>query len=202
MTSRIFALTATLVLLTIPACVARLPGTALGIAALEGDVAAIDRLIGAGANVNEPSYLHDWPPVIHAIHKGQLQAVVLLLERGASLDGAIGEKALLMASSSGDADILGVLLARGVPLPKDGPKAASLVAAAVGGSWDYDSTWSGCERHTAVARMLVARDPDLRTVGSPWPASVARAKSTLEYRVARLYARLKDCDELLRVVSR
>jgi hypothetical protein len=183
------------------ACVERPPGTPLGNAAREGDLEAIERLLAAGADINEPSYLADWPPVIHAIHKRQRDALVRLLERGASLEGSIGEKALFMASGYGEPDILDVLLTRGVPLPSDPPTAASLVAAAVGGAWDFDYEWSGCDRHTAVARLLVARDPDLRSAGSLSPTSVAGAKSTLEHRFARLYARFKDCDELLRVVT-
>jgi hypothetical protein len=46
------------------------------------------------------------------------------------------------------------------------------------------------------------RDSDLRVVGILSPTSLARAKSTFKYRVARWYAQRKGCDELLRVVGR
>jgi hypothetical protein len=182
------------------ACVQRLPGTPLGNAARSGDVAEIDRLISAGADVNEPSYLPDWPPVIHAISKGHSQALVRLKERGASLDGPIGEKAIFMASSYGDVDALNLLLSWGVALPQEASTAASLLAVAVGGSWDYGQEWSGCERHTAIVRLLLAREPGLRAARTSLSAaSVARARSTLEHQMARLHARFRDCDELVQL---
>jgi hypothetical protein len=95
-----------------------------------------------------------------------------------------------------------VLLSRGVPLPQSVTAAGELIAAAIGGAWDIDYQWSGCDRHTAVAKLLVAQDSDLRVVGILSPTSVARAKSTFKYRIARWYAQRKGCDELLQTVGR
>jgi hypothetical protein len=203
MSSRPFVIAAILAVLFVAptGCVQRLPGTALGNAARSGDLSEIDRLVKEGANVNEPSYLKDWPPVIHAISKGQVQALVRLRERGASLAGEIGDKAIFMATGYGDVDALALLLSWGLPLPQDTTAAASLVAVAIGGAWDYDYEWSGCERHTQVVRLLLDRDPNLKNVGGFRPASMARTKSALELRMARLYARMKDCDEMLRIAS-
>jgi ankyrin repeat protein len=183
------------------ACGSGAPLTGLATAARAGDLATIDRLVAAGADINEPSGSNGWPPVIHAIHKGQRQALARLLDRGASVAGRTGRQALFMASGYGDADSVALLLGHGAPLPEDAPSAASLIAVAVGGAWDIDYQWSGCDRHAAVAKLLVARDPDFRVVGELSPTSVARARSTFEYRVARWYAEHKGCTELLRVVE-
>ena len=87
-------------------------------------------------------------------------------------------------------------------MPDSVTAAGELIAAAIGGAWDIDYEWSGCDRHTAVAKLLVARDSDLRVVGILSPTSFARAKSTFQYRVARWQARRKGCDELLRIVGK
>jgi ankyrin repeat protein len=190
-----------LVVLLLGACTQAPPLTPLAAAARTGDLAAIDRLAAAGVDLNAPSGSNHWPPVMHAIHKGQRPALARLLERGASLVGTTGPKALFMASGYGDAETVSLLLSRGVPMPDSVPAAAELIAVAIGGAWDIDYQWSGCERHTAVARLLVARDPDLRVVSELSPTSVARVRSTFENRVARWYARRKGCDELLRIVG-
>lgn len=174
----------------------------LAVAARNGDLAEIDRLIAAGSNVNEASGRNDWPPVIHAVHKSKRPALTRLLERGASLEGDVGRKALFMASGHGDAETVALLLSRGAPMPDSVTAAGELIAVAIGGAWDIDYEWSGCDRHTAVAKLLVARDSDLRVVGILSPTSFARAKSTFQYRVARWQARRKGCDELLRIVGK
>jgi hypothetical protein len=53
----------------VSACEERLPMTPLAGAARRGDVAEIDRLIAAGADVNEHANLKGWPPIIHAIRR-------------------------------------------------------------------------------------------------------------------------------------
>ena len=192
---------ACLAVVMLAACVPSVPLTPLATAARSGDLEAVDRLLAAGADINEPSGVNGWPPVVHAIHTRQRQVLVRLLERGASLEANAGRDALFMASGSGDAETVAILLSRGVPLPQDAPSMASLIAVAIGGAWDIDYSWS-CDRHTAVAKLLVAKDADVKVVGILSPTSVARARSTLEYRVARWYAQHKGCDELLRVVGR
>ena len=197
----VLRVSAALAVLMLVACGPGQPVTPLATAARSGDLSAIDTLVAAGADINEPSGVNGWPPLIHAIHKGQRQALVRLLERGASVEGRVGRTALFMASGYGDAETVSLLLSHGVPVPDDAPSAASLRAVTVGGAWDIDYQWSGCDRHAAVARLLVARDPDLRVVGELSPTSVARARSTFENRVAHWYAHHKGCDELLRIVG-
>jgi hypothetical protein len=53
----------------VSACEERLPMTALAGAARRGDIVEIDRLIAAGADVDEDANLKGWPPFIHAIHR-------------------------------------------------------------------------------------------------------------------------------------
>ena len=76
-----------------------------------------------------------------------------------------------------------VLLAHGVTPPTD------ILESAVGGAWDIDYRWSGCQRHTAVTRALLDKNPRLRM-----PQSFGG-------RIARAWANLKGCDDLLRLVS-
>jgi ankyrin repeat protein len=168
---------------------ARYPLTPLASAARIGDVAGIDRLIADGADVNAGSGVNNWPPLMHAIHKGQPAAIARLIEAGASVEGGLGRQALLMASGYGDATTVSLLLARGVDPRTDGEGGAHVLAAAVGGSWDLDYHWSGCEGHTAVVRSLLGRDARLR-LGS-MPDAIA----------ARLYAKSQGCTALLQLVG-
>ena len=201
MSSSLARVVAGLTIVIVAGCRPSVPVTPLAHAARNGDVAAIDRLLAAGADINAPSGVNGWPPAVHAIHKRQRQALVRLLERGASLEGTLGRDALYMAAGYGEAETVAILLSRGVQMPNDAPAASTLISAAIGGAWDIDYQWSGCDRHTAVAKLLIAKDPDLKVVGVLSPTSVARARSTFEYRVATWYARHKGCDELLRVVG-
>jgi ankyrin repeat protein len=66
------------------------------------------------------------------IHTRQPQAVLKLLERGASLEGSAGHDALFMASGYGDAETVSMLLSYGVPLPQDAPSAARGISTTAG----------------------------------------------------------------------
>lgn len=189
------------VLVTVLACGKGAPATPLAAAAREGSLADIDRLIASGANPNEPSGRADWPPLVHAIHKRQHAAVERLLERGASVAGDAGRTALFMASGYGDARTVKLLMARGVAMPRTAEEAGRLIAAAVGGAWDIDSDWAGCALHTEVVRLLVERDPDFRVVRVLSPRSFARARATVENRIASAYARSRGCEEMLRLLE-
>jgi ankyrin repeat protein len=74
----------------------------LAAAARGGDLAAIDRLLDAGADIDQGSGVNDWPPIIHAIHTHQLAALEHLLDRSAALDEALRARALNVARGSGD----------------------------------------------------------------------------------------------------
>jgi ankyrin repeat protein len=73
----------------------RLLVTMLG-ALLTGDLETIDRLVAAGADLNAPSGVNGWPPILHALHKGQHASVERLLEKGASVQGQAGRDVVLL----------------------------------------------------------------------------------------------------------
>ena len=62
------------------AVAASYPLTPLASASREGDLAAIDRLLAAGADVNLGSGVNGWSPTMHAIHKNQSTALARLLD--------------------------------------------------------------------------------------------------------------------------
>lgn len=157
--------------------------TPLASAARAGDVAAIDRLLAAGANINEGSGVNGWSPAMHAIHKGEAVALAHLLDRGAALDGESGSRALAMAAGYGNIVMVRVLLAHGVA------PSSTILEAAVGGAWDIDYRWSGCAAHTAVTRALLEKNPAVR---------VPRSANG---RLALFWAGWKGCDDLLRLLS-
>jgi beta-lactamase regulating signal transducer with metallopeptidase domain len=85
-------------------------------AAVEGDLVGIDELLGAGANVNCEIAVGAAPnPLIGAAQKGQLEAVRLLLDRGAIIDQTARgvQNALIQASMKGHLDVVKLLVARG-----------------------------------------------------------------------------------------
>ena len=170
-------------------CYFLFPVTPLAAAAREGNVKEIDRLAAQGANLDEGSGVNRWPPVLHAIHKGQADALAHLLELGASIAGSTGRQALLMASGYGSAPMVKILLTHGVDPRQDGGAGARVLIEAVRGSADIDYRWSGCQPHADVVRALLTRDPGLR-LGD---ADDARA--------ARTQAHARGCRELLDLVG-
>lgn len=86
----------------VSACGYGVPVSPLAAASRSGDLAEIDRLLAAGADINAGSGVNDWPPIIHAIHKGQIAALEHLLDRGAVLTPDGARRALNVARGSGD----------------------------------------------------------------------------------------------------
>ena len=78
--------------------------------------------------------MNNWPPVIHAVHKGQVKALEHLLDRGAVADQPVRDRALNVASGSGDeAEVSGDT--RRIPRQKDQPQPLTL-----GRPWDPRSS--------------------------------------------------------------
>jgi ankyrin repeat protein len=170
-------------------CYLAFPVTPLAAAARAGDLKEIDRLAAAGANLDEGSGVNGWPPVIHAIHKGQTAALAHLLELGASISGRTGRTALLMASGYGSEPMVRVLLSRGADPRDDGVSGSRVLVEAVRGSADLDYHWTGCQPQTDVVRVLLTKDPALR-LGAAGEAQSARAR-----------AQQRGCRELLKLVG-
>jgi ankyrin repeat protein len=148
-------------------------------AARSGDLRAVTDLLGAGT---DPEALdqgpNGWTPLLHAIHKDQLQTVRLLLARGADPNrlAANGTSALNLAASQGELEIVRTLLAAGARVEGHSAIAAVLNAAAGG--------------HTEVVRTLIEANPSLRIQRGPrtW--------------VVLLLARLRGNRALLSLLSR
>jgi len=151
--------------------------TALGWAARFGQSASIEVLVAAGAEIDLPSGTNDWPPLMHAVHKNQTAAARALVRAGASIRGRDGKRALAMAAGYGNTEMVQALLDAGVE------PSADILVEAVGGAWDIDYRWSGCEPHTSTVRALLAAAPDLRMsegLGSRWAMRHARKEGCTE----------------------
>jgi ankyrin repeat protein len=94
--------------------IARFEVSELAGAARRGDLVTMGRLIDSGADLNAGSGVNEWPPVMHAIHKGQLAALRLLVDRGASINGEMGRRCLEMAKRDGPPEIARFLEERGI----------------------------------------------------------------------------------------
>jgi ankyrin repeat protein len=164
---------------------------ALAWAARGGHLRAAAALLAAGADPDQPDrYVNGWSPLQHALHKRQLGAAKLLLDHGADPNfrsrGAVTP--LFLAAGYGDADAVRLLLGRGADPRVDLGPGQNLLAAAVGGAWDIDYRWSGCEPHTQVVRALLDRAPDLDIGDGFWSWQALRT------------ARRNGCSELLALV--
>lgn len=82
--------------------------TALSLAAYQGKLPFVTRLVEAGADVN----LYGWPPLIYAAFKGHAQVVDYLLQKGAEINATTrnGSTALLFAARFGHLEVVEILL--------------------------------------------------------------------------------------------
>jgi hypothetical protein len=152
-----------------------------------GDTAEIKRLAAAGADVNAPSGVNHWTPLMHAIHKNQAGAVDALLDAGASVNAASGNTtALIMAAGYGQTEIVRSLLKHGADPRLATRPGATALAAAVGGSRDGDDYTAGkCQTNTVKA--LLEHDPGLLIPGDSEAVQTAKQGG---------------CTEVLALVSR
>jgi ankyrin repeat protein len=164
--------------------------TLLARAARAGDVAAINALVTAGQDPNAPDAGDNrWTPLLHAIHKGQRASVEALLARGADANRRApgGATPLTMAVGNGQADIVARLLEAGADPHQDG--AGLLASAVAGGAFtDIENPLLG-RCNTEVVRALKSRAPDLRLPPG------------FRGRLALFFARLNDCDDVIRLAG-
>ncbi|HSR70792.1 MAG TPA: ankyrin repeat domain-containing protein, partial [Kiloniellales bacterium] len=90
--------------------------TALGRAALNGDVETVARLLEAGARIDHAE-ADGRPPIVLAALSGSPEVVGLLLAAGADPDARernTGNTPLMLAANNGHLDVVRLLLDRGV----------------------------------------------------------------------------------------
>lgn len=165
--------------------------TPLVSAARAGAVNAIPVLISLGADPNLRCGVNGWTPLMHAIHKHQLDSVRALLDGGADVNGPGdgGENPLLMAAGYGYTDFVNVLLDRGADAKARTPKGMNALDLAVTGVMDIDRFTAGdCQDSTI--RTLRYRVPDLKLEG------VSGLEKT------PLVSKLKGCAALSEIVKR
>ena len=154
----------------------------LGLAAQVGATEVMTALLDAGALPELESGINDWTPLVHAVHTEQRDAIRLLLSRTHQGKDNL-DKALEMAAAYGLPDVVHDLLAAG------GTGGTEALTGAVGGSWDIDAEWKGCQTHTETVRVLLEASPDLRV------------PDTFSGRSALRFARKKGCTEMLGLVQ-
>jgi uncharacterized protein len=136
--------------------------SALMTAARCGQLSAIRVLIGSGADPDLCSGRNGWTPLLHAIHKGQADAVVELLRQGAEVNAATasGLTPLMMASGYGLTDIVRILLSHGADVWKSNRQGETAVTLAALGVMDIDAfTFGSCQLETVQA--LLDHEPGL-----------------------------------------
>lgn len=144
-------------------------------AARQGDTIRIAQLAAAGADLDEPGGVNGWTPLMHAVHKDQLGSARTLIEAGADINALSprGETALMMAAGYGDTEMVALLLDRGADPYLEDQRGATALAAAAGGTSDIDLFTIGRCR-TDTVKVLIERDPELRSRVDPWSLRAAR----------------------------
>ena len=137
-------------------------------AARDGNLSAISQLINQGANVNAKiSYsevfdtwsrrFYDYTPLSVAAEKGRLEAILLLLKRGADIEGTDGQgnTALVVAAGAGQLESVKLLLKKGAKIDNPGRfNTTALLEAADEGK-------------TEMVRLLLEKGADIEFQGSP-----------------------------------
>jgi len=138
--------------------------SALDWAARNGRTDAIRELVREGADPNlRDDGPNRWPPLLHAVHKGQLASVRSLVTAGADVNGdnPRGLTPLMLACAQGEAEIVDELLADGAD-----PRRSQL-----GG--ETALMYAMTEGDRRVIGSLLRKAPDLR-LGDSWKESFAR----------------------------
>jgi len=150
-------------------------------AAESGDIASINELLNAGADVN-CALGGDGSPLIGASRKGRLAAVRLLLDRGADPNMPVSGDGnpLIMAAREGRADVVLLLLDRGASIDQMVPGDENALIQASGAG------------HLNVVKLLVRRGADVnaRTL-------VERANGESEWRTPLSMARIGGHDAVI-----
>jgi hypothetical protein len=115
-------------------------------------------MVHAGVDPNQQdSGPNGWPPLMHAVHKNQLESVRALLAAGAEPDFAnpAGLTPLMLAAAQGEGAIVEELLASGADPRLKQPGGETAL------------TYAATTADARCVRALLARAPDLR-LGNTW----------------------------------
>lgn len=130
-------------------------------AARAGDLVALKAEIDRGTLLDAPEGINGWTPLMHAVHKHQVESVKLLLESGARAD-AQNSLALVMAAGYGDAASVRLLLDHGADPHVTLADGRSPLSEAIAGASDIDYQWSGCPPHEKTVETLLEAAPELK----------------------------------------
>lgn len=143
--------------------------TPLASAARNGRTEAIELLLARGADPHRGSGVNGWTPLLHALHKNQLEAARRLITTCAAPSAELDD-ALFMAAGYAQTEAVAELLKRGANPRKDFGDGANALSNAVAGAFDIDYSYSGCEAHTETAKALLEA-PGLRLEGDAGAAA-------------------------------
>lgn len=150
--------------------------TALVWAAREGHARLVAGLVYRGANPDlRDSGSRGWTPMMHAVHRLEMDAVRALLNNDADPDvpGRDGRTPLMLAAAYGQDRMVELLLERGADPRARTADGVTALWLAVRGVPDLDHfTFGGCRPETV--RALVAAAPELRLDAGSWPVRLAR----------------------------
>ncbi|MBO0720511.1 MAG: ankyrin repeat domain-containing protein, partial [Blastocatellia bacterium] len=157
-------------------------------AAAEGDVSGIDELLRAGANVNCTVERGEFgSPLCAAAYKDRLDAVRLLLDRGADPNLVGDGSPLINAAEGGLVDIVSLLLDRGANIDQIVPgHQNALILASGKGRLD-------------VVKLLVARGADVNArAWVPRPIGIKKANGeTVIYHLTRVIVKKDGTREIV-----
>jgi FOG: Ankyrin repeat len=155
-------------------------------AARDGNAAAVREIVRSGGDPNAAYGALDWTPLMHAIHRSQINSVKALLESGADVNRTGNYETeprtmqhdvtpLMMAAGYGDTPIVELLLRHGAdPARVDGDGNRALEYALSGTL--YRLTLFECQDST-VRALIAAHAPLGITPDSRRWASVKRCKA-------------------------
>ena len=148
-------------LLLLIGCAAQVDPGFIG-AVRRGDVGAMQEFLKNGTDPNLRAGVNHWPAIMHAIHKGQREAVKALIAAHADVNiSEEGMTPLMMAAGYGYDGIVHDLLKAGADPRRKMPDGTTALELAVVGVPDIDRfTVGACQ--TAAVRELLDAAPDLK----------------------------------------
>ncbi|HZS43928.1 MAG TPA: ankyrin repeat domain-containing protein [Blastocatellia bacterium] len=166
--------------------------TPLMLAARTGHTEIIRPLLHSGAEINLRDHgPNQWTALVHAIHKGQNQAAILLMDNGADVNLTVsgGATALMFAAGYDNTVIVKELLWLGADPYIESSDGVTALSNAVGGAWDLDRPFvPDCQTETVKA--LLDASPDLKL------------EDNFRGRSALWFAKKKGCTEIVSMIEK